>query len=376
MTTEEFDDLRPYTDAEIPAAMQRIAASPLLPAVAAYALPGRDADCLRRQLIAVTTVDQFQREIMSEAVDTIIDRTVDTLTWGGLENLAAGTPYLYVSNHRDIMLDSAIQQSILYKAGHRSAEITFGANLMCHPLVVDIGRANKMFKIVREGNFRELYKWSLLHSEYIRRVITDHGDSVWIAQRNGRTKDGIDRTEPGLISMFASSGPADKAEALACLNIAPVAISYQWETCDVLKTLELYDSLSGRYEKKPGEDINSILTGVMARKGAVHVEFCKPVTADDLEPLRRQSKQDFVKAVACLIDSRINPAYRLHSTNYIACDILDGSDSFADRYSPQEKAEFEERMTQLLRFPGRDYGTLRNIFLGIYANPVKALWKD
>jgi hypothetical protein len=227
-----------------------------------------------------------------------------------------------------------------------------------------------MFRVERPGgSVKEFYKASLHLSDYIRTAITEKRQSVWIAQRNGRTKDGIDRTDQGIIKMFGMSRTDDKVKSLAQLNIVPVAVSYEWESCDILKTIELYERRQGPYIKKPGEDLNSILTGITQPKGRVHIEFCKPITEDELRQLGECTSCEFHKNVAELID--ICTAYRLTPNNYIAHDMLYGTSEYADMYSQEQKAEFIAYMKQLEKYEmDCDVEALVNIFLGIYSNPV------
>lgn len=372
MDISEFDEIRPYYNEEIPSAMSRIADSELFPLISSYVFPDKNIGDVRRHVRGIETIDRFQHEVMSVVNEQIIKRSMTSFSYNGIERLDKDRRYLFVSNHRDIMLDSSLLQYLLHINGHETSEITFGANLMCHPLVIDIGKSNKMFKVVRGGNLKDFYKSSLLNSEYIRHTITRKKQSVWIAQRNGRTKDGIDRTEPGLIRMFGSSLPTDKLKALAELNIAPVSISYEWETCDILKALELYESRFTKYVKKPGEDLNSILTGIVADKGHVHIEICEPISIDELQLLEPLTKQEYIKAVAGLIDKRINAAYHLHPNNYIAFDMRYGTKRYAGRYSTAQKEAFCERLKELSTYEDCDMDVLMDIFLGIYANPVKS----
>lgn len=372
METSKFEDIRPYFDEEIPSAMARIADSELFPLISSYVFPDRNMEDVRAQIRNIETINQFQHEVMSVVNEQVIKRSMTKFSYNGMERLDPNKRYLFVSNHRDIMLDSSLLQYILHINGHETSEITFGANLMCHPLVIDIGKSNKMFKVERGGNMKDFYQSSLLHSEYIRHTITEKNQSVWIAQRNGRTKDGVDHTEPGLIRMFASSMPGDKLKALSDLNIAPISISYEWETCDILKALELYESRFTKYVKKPGEDLNSILTGIVSDKGQVHIEICEPINVDELQLFVSLNKQEYVKAVARLIDKRINASYHLHPNNYIAFDIRYGTKRYEDRYSPKEKQAFCQRLKELSNYEGCELDILMDIFLGIYANPINS----
>ncbi len=385
-----FEEIRPYTDDEIPAAMDRIAGSTSFPLLASYVFPDRNLDDVRKEVRSYKTIHDFQMGIMYWANRKIIKDSTASFTCGGMENIGSSTlnskpstlnsnthhpspnAHLYVSNHRDIMLDAALFQNVLVDNGHDTTEITFGANLMQGQIVIDIGKSNKMFKVARPGgSVREFYKSSLLLSEYIRYVITEKHHSVWIAQRNGRTKDGKDRTDQGIIKMLCMSNSDDKVKAIADLNIVPVSVSYEWESCDILKTVELYERQFGPYIKKPGEDLNSILTGITQYKGNVHFEVCKPLSFEELNEFSDLTSVDFHKAVANLLDQRICSSYHLYPNNYIAHDILYGNKKYADMYSSEEKEAFMHRMNKLLKYEEEcDMDKLCEIFLGIYANPV------
>lgn len=371
METTIFDDIRPYNAEEFPAAMQRIAHSASFPILAAYVYPDEPLDEVRRRIAGYRTVKEFQKETMSLVNRRVIDSSITDFSCSGLEKLSPSGQYLYVSNHRDIMLDSSLLQYFLLGNGFDTTEITFGANLMMNQLVVDIGKCNKMFKVERPGgSIKEFYRCSRHLSDYIRHVITEKKQSVWIAQRNGRTKDGNDATDQGIVKMFCMSCPDDKIEAIDRLHIVPVSVSYEWESCDILKTLELYESQFAKYTKKPGEDLNSILTGLVQPKGRVHIELCDPLSREELEQLAPLTNNEYHKAVARLIDSRINAAYRLYPNNYIAHDLRYGTTKFKSRYTAEQKAAFVKRLKKLERYDTCDVEKLMDIFLGIYSNPV------
>lgn len=372
MKNPKFDDIRPYYDEEIPEAMQRIVTSQSFPLLASYVYPNEDIEKVKDQLKGYKTITDFQYEVMRCVNERVIAQSTTEFTYGGVEHLDTNKNYLYVSNHRDIMLDSSLLQYILYINGHESTEITFGANLMMHPLVIDIGKSNKMFKVERGGNMRDFYSHSLHLSEYIRYVINEKGQSVWIAQRNGRTKDGIDKTDQGIVKMFCMSMPQDKIKALTELNIVPVSVSYEWETCDVLKALELYESKRMKYIKKPGEDLNSILTGIVQPKGRVHFEFGKQITEDDLQDFADMTNSEYHRKVASLLDERICSGYKLTPNNYIAHDILYGQELYREKYTNEERDMFVAHVNSLAKYEECDLDALIEIFLGIYANSVKS----
>jgi 1-acyl-sn-glycerol-3-phosphate acyltransferase len=368
----KFDDIRPYYEEEIPDAMQRIADSDVFPLLASFVYPSASIEDVRARVRSFKTVREFQHDTMCRVNEQIIHRSISEFTVSGLERLSPDKHYLFVSNHRDIMLDASLLQYYFVINGFDTTEITFGANLMTHPVVIDVGKCNKMFKVARPGgDIKEFYRNSMHLSEYIRYTIKEKGQSVWIAQRNGRTKNGIDQTDQGIIKMFCMSDNKDKIRALAELNIVPVAISYEWESCDILKALELYESQYTKYTKKPGEDINSILTGILQPKGRVHIAICQPVRMVELSAFERQTNNEYHKSVARLIDSRINMAYRLYPNNYIAHDILYGNTRYQSMYTEEEYDLFRQRLLKLDRYEDTcDIERLRELFVGIYANPV------
>ena len=367
----KFDDIRPYYEEEIPSAMQRIADSDVFPLLASFVYPSESLEDVRKRICSFQTIREFQHDTMRCVNEQIIARSITDFSVSGLENLSPDEHYLFVSNHRDIMLDASLLQYYFVINGFETTEITFGANLMMHPVVIDIGKSNKMFKVARPGgDIKDFYRNSMHLSEYIRFTIKEKGESVWIAQRNGRTKNGIDQTDQGIIKMFCMSEPKDKIKALSELHIVPISISYEWESCDILKALELYESQYTRYTKKPGEDLNSILTGILQPKGCVHIELCKPITIDELSVYENQTNNDYHKSVAKLIDGRINAAYRLYPNNYIAHDLLYGNTKYSKKYTDEQYNAFLQRLSKLDKYDTCDLERLKEIFMGIYSNPI------
>ncbi len=372
MKESQFDDIRPYNAEEFPKAMQRIANSSSFPILASFVYPGEPLEEVRQRIANYKNVYEFQSQTMFRVNERVIEESISEFTCSGIERLRPDKQYLYVSNHRDIMLDASLLQYFLLTQDFDTTEITFGANLMSSQLVIDIGKCNKMFKVERPGgSLKDFYRNSLHLSEYIRYAVLEKKQSVWIAQRNGRTKDGIDSTDQGIIKMFCMSRPDDKIQALSELNIVPVAVSYEWESCDILKAIELYQSQYTKYIKKPGEDLNSILTGLLQRKGRVHFELCEPITDQELMQYDHLTNNEYHKAVAQLIDSRIIPAYRLWPNNYIAHDIRYGSKAFQSFYTKEQREAFLRRLGHLDKYDECDLDQLKDIFLSIYSNPIE-----
>ena len=370
-TDTKFDDIRPYFDAEIPAAMQRIANSEYLKPVCDFVFPGKDVNEIKKMISGFKGIADFQYKVMHIANEQVIKTTIDHFSYDGLKFLDPKGKYLFISNHRDIMLDSSLLQTVFYLNGFPTSEITFGSNLMSSQLIIDIGKSNKMFKVTRGGNAREFYENSKHLSEYIRYTITEKGASAWIAQRNGRTKDGNDATDQGIIKMFCMSNTKDLVKSIEELNIVPIAVSYQWESCDMLKTKELYQSQGDvKYVKQKDEDVISILTGITQQKGNVHFSLCKPLEKEEYAEFANESSNQFYKSIANLIDKRIYSNYKLWNTNYIAHDIRSGTNKYATHYTAEEKDRFLQRLNRTLTQIDGDKDIIRSIYLGIYANPI------
>lgn len=245
----DFEDLRPYHDNEINPALKRIISEPLFDKILDFLFPGQDKNKIRQGLAETYTAHDFQLHFMHPLVSSIVNKTSAGLTFDGFEQLTPGTPYLFVANHRDIVLDSAMLQVLLLDNGHLTSEITFGSNLMINQFIIDLGKVNRMFKVIRGGNKMELLRNSRQLSAYIRYTITRKKVSAWIAQRSGRTKDGNDKTEPGLLKMFNMSAGKDFHHAFAELNIVPLVVSYEHEPCCALKIKELMASLKKHTRK-------------------------------------------------------------------------------------------------------------------------------
>lgn len=363
----EFDDIRPYYDSEIPAAMERMASDPILIPALKFIDKDSDVGAVKAQLRRIKTSDQFQHEVMVPLCTAIIARTITGFTSSGAEKIDPSYGTLYISNHRDIVMDAYLHQIVLNDNHLSTCHITFGSNLMEPQFVVDFGMSNKMFRTDRKtSNVRSFLRSSLHLSAYINYVVT-HGESLWIAQRNGRTKDGLDRTEPGLVRMILMNG--DRRDQIAALHITPLAISYQWEPCDILKAVERYRSLDGMpYVKAPGEDLQSIITGIISPKGNVHLEVGHPIDVSGFDdPLRRED----IQSVAAQIDAQVWRGYRLWDTNYVGYDLLNGCSRFAGLYTPELKERFLEKMRHDIgSYPSCDPDKLRELYLRIYAGPV------
>ena len=367
---EQFENTRPYRDNEIPDAVARVADHPFFDNIVHYLFPLQDSAKIRQKFLKVKTIKEFQQHYMLHAINSILAQTSSVLESDGFEQLNKKKNYMFIANHRDILLDAALLQVLLDRHGLDTSEITFGDNLMQGSLIIDIGKMNKMFRIVRGGSVHDFYRNSLEVSSYMRYALLEKKQSVWIAQRNGRTKDGNDKTGIAVLKMFSISSSAPFIDNLSELNITPVITSYEYEPCDFLKTQELYISQYQRYIKEPGEDLNSILKGIQQAKGGISVKIAPTISQEELQYCDTFEKNEKFAQLANIIDQRIYKHYKLWKTNYIAYDILHKTNQYSSHYTPDEKNDFETYMQNGLRALIGDKDELKNLFLSIYANPV------
>lgn len=372
MTEFDFSSIEPYTPAEVPSAIARLAHNPMFSRLVKTMNPNVDADAFAALMECITTCDELQYMVMRPLVYQIVQRSMSSFTYDGLENISADKCYLFVSNHRDITLDAGLLDVALIANGIKTPEIGFGNNLMKNDFMIDLFRLNKMFTIIRDGSRREFYNNSVFLSNYIHHVLFEKGSSVWIAQRNGRTKNGDDRTDQGLLKMFSMAGTGDFEADFNKLNIVPVAISYEYEPCDLMKSVAEYTSSTGIYEKTQHEDVVSIMMGISQQKGDVHLHFCKPITAEEVASCAALFKNERYTALADIIDNRIHQGYKLHKTNYIAADLVTGDAQYVDNYTTQQLEDFmsyaEHSSLKGPSLAARE--KIMDFFLAIYANPV------
>lgn len=370
MNDDKYVDIRPYNDQEAVLALARISKHPVLSKISAFLFPGKDQSELGKLISTIDSVYDFQGRVMLMAIKKILSDTSTTLTHTGIDKLNKEKRYLFISNHRDIMLDSAILQAILFETGLSTSEMAVGDNLITDPFLEDIARVNKMIKVVRNTNPREIYASSVLLSEFIRKRVSNEESSVWIAQRNGRTKDGFDLTEQGLLKMLDMSGNGDFTKDFSELSIVPVSVSYEFEPCDILKARELYISKRQKYIKSEGEDLNSILTGIMQYKGGIHFNFCKLISDEEIQGCSLMEKNERFKSLGEIMDRKILSTFHLWPNNFIAYDLLYSCSRFSDRYTEIQKQKFQEYVAFKIADSEGDIKELEEIFLSIYANPI------
>lgn len=373
MDLTEYMDIAPFNDEEASAALTRLSNHPNTKWISKRIFPDQPDTLLGEILRSIHTVDEFQSIVMSKAIQWVIDHSVKEFTYDGLDNLKSiEGKYLAMSNHRDIILDPAFLQLILLRNGLPDTQICVGDNLLKQKSVELLIRSNRMIKVIRGISARELYLSSQLLSKYIREVITSGTSSVWIAQRQGRTKDGLDTTEQGLLKMFDMSGTKDFTDNFKELNIIPISISYEYEPCDILKAREILISRTQKYVKSETEDLESIIQGIMQPKGNVHIQFGKPLTDQEIEEASLCDKNDRYQSIRHAVDARIIEGYKLWKTNYMAYDIVNGGSKYAGEFTPEDLQAFKGYIEALLGKvePTLDRDELRDILLHIYSNPV------
>lgn len=369
----EFESISPYSDKEAVEALGKLADHPAVIEVSKAIFPDKPKEYLREILKNLKSIDEFQTLVMSKAIEWVLDTSAHNFSYDGIENLKKiNGKFLALSNHRDIILDPAITQVVLYRNGLQTTEIAVGSNLLSNKYVEYLIRSNRMIKVIRGINARQLYLSSQVLSKYIRTGITSGKSSIWIAQREGRTKNGIDTTEQGLLKMLDMSGTKDFVSNFEELNIVPLSISYEYEPCDIMKARELLISRTQKYVKGPQEDLISIMTGINQQKGNIHLNIGVPLTHEEIVEASCCNKNDRYQAIRHAVDDRVIEGYRLWKNNYIAYDMVNHSYKYSDLYTPEDVEKFtnyvEKQLDKVEKSLNRS--DLRDIFLKIYGNPV------
>ena len=370
----EFESISPYTDKEAVEALGKLAEHPLLAEFSRTFFPDQDPGFLKGLLKNLKSIDEFQVLVMSKFVEWVLERTVHNFSYDGISNIDPDKRFLALSNHRDIILDPAITQLVLFRNGIPLTEIAVGDNLVSSQTIEYLLRSNRMIKVVRGISARELYLSSQLLSKYIRLNITNQRSSIWLAQRQGRTKNGYDITEQGLLKMLDMSGSSDFKKNFEELNIIPMSISYEFEPCDILKAREVVISRTQKYVKAEGEDLNSIIVGIKQPKGNVHLNIGTPLTTEEIEKAAGCDKNDRYQWIRHAVDVRVVDGYKLWKNNYIAYDIINNTDKYSHLYENTDAEFFMGYMQKQLETvePEINKDELRQVFLEIYANPVVA----
>lgn len=367
-----FQDIRPYEGREVIEAAERLGNNSDYTRAIRNVLPEKVAKRILGNVGNITSCADFQREVTYRFMEAYAQQTITCLTISGFEKLNPNDFYLFVANHRDIILDSALLQMEMYKHNFRMLKSGIGDNLASTPMFMDVARTNNMFLIKRKGSKRELLESSILLSKYIRYNIVEKHDSVWIAQRNGRTKDGEDKTQQGVLKMFEkSSTSADIIDGFRELNIVPVVISYEYEPCDTFKARELcLTERDGVYVKAKDEDFNSMRAGILQKKGNVHISICNPLNMSLDKVKRGANNNETLTNIAQLIDNEIYQGYRLWRTNYIAADLMRNEERYTHQYTDGQFYDFQNYLREKSCSADAEFEPMYEHMLRIYATPV------
>lgn len=369
-----YDSIRPFEPDELPAAYDRLLADPQFKQVAAWVFPGTPAEDIEKAIRSCKTSFEFQVKLCYGFLVKLLEKASLGCDMDS-EALDKKGRYTFVSNHRDIVLDSALLDKMLIDAGfNTTCEIAIGDNLLSLPWVKDLVRVNKSFIVERGLPPRQMLMASKRMSEYMHIVVSQKHDNIWIAQREGRAKDSNDRTQEAILKMMAMGGEGSVAERLASLHIVPLAISYEFDPCDYLKAqeMQLKRDIPG-WKKGPMDDVISMKTGILGYKGHIHYH-CAPCIDSWLATLDpAMPKNEIYQAVAEHIDEGIFKNYRLYPNNYVALDLLNGNDAHSGKYNEAEKIAFEKYVEQqlgkvTLEKPDKNY--LKENILRMYANPA------
>lgn len=369
----DFEDIRPYYDHEVQEKFSKLLSEPQFQAALQHVNPEVPIESYQQEAAQITSIKELQAKIILPALQRFLANTVTHFDHKGMDNLEKDNNYLFVSTHRDIVFDSAILNYVLQQNDFNTAEIAIGDNLMNIPWVVDLVKLNKSFIVKRNLPRDQIIEGSKQLSAYIQHTLKEKKESIWIAQRSGRSKDGNDETNQSLLKMFSLSAQEETFfEQIKSLNICPVSIAYEYNPCDILTLPELIKNSRGeKYVKAPGEDMEHMLKGILGHKGKVTVSFGKPInnSLDELNGIK--NKNEFFNALAERIDREIHGTYQLLPSNYIAFDLMQEESLYSHCYSDEEKAQFESYVEEkIAQLEGEEEELKRSIFLKSYAHPV------
>ena len=371
---KEFDEIRPYEADEMQQAFNDMLNdrqfSTIMKGFVPWLPKGLRNGLLKLAFIGVKTPLDFQMRFMKPVVKWIIRKHTDGTTFE--DKLVSGDKlfrYTFLSNHRDIVLDSAFLDVLLMDAGYQTTvEIGIGDNLLIYPWIKRLVRMNKAFTVRRGLTAHEMMRSSQLMSRYIHYAVKEKHENIWIAQREGRAKDSSDHTQDAVLKMLAMGGPVKE------INIVPLTISYEYDPCDYLKAQEFQQKRDNpAFKKSRQDDLDNMKTGIFGYKGRVHYHCGTPINQwlDELEGLPRN---EYFAQLSKRIDKEIHRGYRLYPCNYIALDMLEGQKTYTTHYTQQDVARFEQYLQGQLakiKIPNKDEAFLRERMLTMYANPVR-----
>lgn len=365
-----FDEIRPLYDSELGAAFEQLIADEEFLMLAQKLFPQLNKQMVAMQLRSVHTKDDFQKKVISPLLQGLISKCTSGLTVSGLEHLDKNKAYLFVSNHRDIVLDPAFMNFLLLSNGFNTTEIAIGDNLLIKDWIRTLVRINKSFIIQRNAPVRQMMLILARQSAYIRNAITEREQSIWIAQREGRAKDANDRTQESLLKMFTLGCEGGFLDNVAQLNLCPVSISYEYDACDALKAKEFQQKRDDeQFKKSKQDDLLNMRQGILGYKGHIHFHFCGCV--NDAIANFEGNRNEQVAHLAATIDKQIHANYRIFAANRVAYDLYKGVNKYESTYSAEERAAFEAYLEQKIAsvdLPNKDEAFMKQKMLEMYAN--------
>ena len=372
---QEFDTIRPWEPEDLPEVFDRLLSNEQFKQVLAYLYPQVPFEMIAQKLKACKTNMEFQLAFAYDFVHGLLKKAATgcEMDCSAIDNTRN---YTFISNHRDIVLDSAILDVLLVDNHFKTTcEIAIGDNLLSLPWVKDLVRVNKVFIVERALSMRQMLMSSKRLSDYMHFAIKEKHENIWIAQREGRAKDSDDRTQKSILQMMSMGGEGSIIDRLRQLHLVPLAISYEYDPCDYLKAKEYQQKRDNAdWKKGPTDDLVSMQTGIFGYKGHVHYHAaaCVDEFLDTLDP--EMPKQDIYNKVVAYIDHEIHSHYQTYPGNYVALDMLEGTSTYADKYTAEQKAQFEKYIVgQLAKIdlPNKDEAYLRERLLTMYANPLR-----
>ena len=366
----KFDSIRPFYDSEVNTALKSLLHHPMMKAMMDFTFPEIEETTWKDQLSRTHSIRDFQINFVYQSIQRILEKSSEGLTTSGFEKLEPNTSYLFISNHRDIILDTSLLNVSLFDHGLVMTSSAIGDNLVQKEFLLKLSRLNRNFLVQRGLSPRELLQSSKLMAEYMYHLLSKENRSVWIAQREGRTKDGNDATHQGVLKMIAmASDEQNGMDFLKKIKIVPVSISYEYDPTDALKMPQLLAiSKDEEYIKEKNEDFITLLSGIIGQKKRIHIHV-GDILENEYEKIKIENDNNNkqIQALAQVIDDSILKSYKLWPTNFIAYDILNTTSRFAHLYDDKERQLFERRLEMRI---DAENETMKAGFLAMYANPV------
>ena len=366
----KFDSIRPFYDSEVNEALKSLLHHPMMKAMMDFTFPEIPESTWKEQLSRTHSIRDFQINFVYQSIQRVLERSSEGLTTSGFEKLEPNTSYLFISNHRDIILDTSLLNVSLFDHGLVMTASAIGDNLVQKDFLLKLSKLNRNFLVLRGLSPRELLLSSKLMAEYMYQLLSKENRSVWIAQREGRTKDGKDATHQGVLKMIAMASDEENCmDFFKKLKIVPVSISYEYDPTDALKMPQLIAlSKDEEYIKEKNEDFITLLSGIIGQKKRIHIHVGDILENEyDKIKVENDNNNKQIQALAQVIDDSILQSYKLWPTNFIAYDILNNTTTFAHLYYDKERQLFERRLEMRI---DAENETMKAGFLAMYANPV------